>query len=219
MPCKYSKSKVGETQDALKSIVGSFLRKGFSIESIAEGFLRQSQILEAAMEDEPARPSYSSYGGSHGYRTQNSRSGGSSHGSSSYSTYSSDPRDSGYSSSRYGNDGGYSSGYSSNTDSRGYRTHEYRPSGSYTAPPPSGIKPEEDLYMVLGVSKSATAEQIKSAHRKMSMKHHPDRAASGPHAKKAATEFMARINQAHDVLKDQKLRAHYDHTGRIAAEF
>ena len=45
MPCKYSKSKVGETQDALKSIVGSFLRKGFSIESIAEGFLRQSQIL------------------------------------------------------------------------------------------------------------------------------------------------------------------------------
>ena len=201
MPCKYTKSEVGETQDALKSIVGSFLRKGFSIESIAEGFLRQSQILEAAMEDEPARPSYSSYGGSHGYRTQNSRSGGSSHGSSSYSTYSSDPRDSGYSSSRYGNDGGYSSG------------------GSYTAPPPSGIKPEEDLYMVLGVSKSATAEQIKSAHRKMSMKHHPDRAASGPHAKKAATEFMARINQAHDVLKDQKLRAHYDHTGRIAAEF
>ncbi|KAG9198073.1 hypothetical protein G6514_000575 [Epicoccum nigrum] len=211
MSCNYSKSEVGEIHDALKSMVGSLLRKGFSVESVAEAFIRQSNILQTAIDDEPARPSYTSHNGSRGYRTQESRPSASYQGQSSYSTYSD-----------HGRDSGYSSSHSSNTGSRGYRTREYRPGGyahsSYTAPPPSGTKPEEDLYMVLDVSKTASAEQIKSAHRKLCLKHHPDRATSGPYAEKAATELMARINQANDVLKDQKLRAYYDRTGLIAAE-
>jgi hypothetical protein len=134
---------------------------------------------------------------SHGYRAHEHRPGG------------------GYGHSQEYADGAYNS---SHTGSRGYRTHDYRPGGyadsSYTAPPPSGTKPEEDLYKLLGISKTATAEQIKSAHRKMCMKYHPDRV-TGTREKKAATEHMARINQAHDVLKDEKLRAYYDRTGLI----
>jgi hypothetical protein len=96
-----------------------------------------------------------------------------------------------------------------------YRTEELRPGGS---PPPeySGVKPSENLYVILGVSMLATAEEIKAAHRKLCVKHHPDRVKGGPAVKKAATEKMAMINQACDVLMDKKMRAFYDQTGLIA---
>ncbi|KAJ4988766.1 hypothetical protein SVAN01_05743 [Stagonosporopsis vannaccii] len=82
---------------------------------------------------------------------------------------------------------------------------------------PSGVKPDVDLYKLLGVHKSATGEEIKAAHRKLCIKHHPDRVQGGPAAKQAATETMARINQASDVLKDREMRATYDRTGLIAS--
>ena len=127
--------------------------------------------------------------------------------------------------------------YSSRSGPRGYRTEERRPgrfsSGNYNGyddrsgwhggrndQPPmdrSGVKPTEDLYVVLGVSKSATTEEIKQAHRKLCVKHHPDRVKGGPAAKKAATEKTAQINQACDVLKDEDTRAFYDRTGLIAS--
>ena len=107
---------------------------------------------------------------------------------------------------------------------RGYRTEERRPGGRPAPPPPppppsecSGVEPMENLYKVLGVSKMATEAEIKSAQRKLSIKHHPDRVKGGAAAKKEATEKMAQINQACDVLMDKKMRAYYDRTGMVAS--
>ncbi|KAF1916952.1 hypothetical protein BDU57DRAFT_250770 [Ampelomyces quisqualis] len=79
----------------------------------------------------------------------------------------------------------------------------------YTTPPSSTRSP--DLYAILNVSRSATPAEIKSAYRKSSLKHHPDRCAD----KDAATARMAEINMANDVLSDEGKRRVYDLTGRI----
>ena len=97
-----------------------------------------------------------------------------------------------------------------------YRTEERRPGSS---PPPeySGVNPSENLYVILGVSNVATAEEIKAARRKLCFKHHPERVKGGPAVKKVATEKMAMINQACGILIDKKMRAFYDQTGLIAS--
>lgn len=59
-----------------------------------------------------------------------------------------------------------------------------------------------DHYLTLGVSKTATQDEIKKAYRKLAMEHHPDR--GGDHARFAA------INEAYDILKDPAKRADYD---------
>lgn len=61
----------------------------------------------------------------------------------------------------------------------------------------------KDFYQTLGVEKSATAEEIKQAYRKLAMKHHPDR--GGDQA-----EFQA-ITEAYETLSDTNKRQHYDH--------
>ena len=80
-------------------------------------------------------------------------------------------------------------------------------------PPPTGYKPTVDLYSILGVSKAAAPDEIKKAHRKLSMKWHPDRCTDAD--KDMATEKMAGINQANDVLSDVDKRRFYDRTGCI----
>lgn len=96
------------------------------------------------------------------------------------------------------------------------------PSYSSNAPPPrsspprsptlnDGIKPKTCLFTVLGISRSAPANEVKKAYHKLSMQHHPDRANDVDKAK--ATDIMAEINQANDVLSDEKKRAFYDCTG------
>ncbi|KAF2655301.1 heat shock protein DnaJ, partial [Lophiostoma macrostomum CBS 122681] len=65
-------------------------------------------------------------------------------------------------------------------------------------------------YVVLGMSRSATADELKAAYRKLSLKNHPDRVKGGEAARKAATDKMAEINRAYDVLKDEKQRGWYD---------
>lgn len=82
---------------------------------------------------------------------------------------------------------------------------------------PSGVKPDKDLYQLLGVSKQATVAEIKAARRKLCIKYHPDRVQGGQTAKDEATEKMAQINQACDVLMDGEMRAFYDRTGLIAS--
>ncbi|MFZ1549071.1 MAG: DnaJ domain-containing protein [Microgenomates group bacterium] len=56
-----------------------------------------------------------------------------------------------------------------------------------------------DFYSVLGVGKSASAAEIKSAYRKLALKWHPDRnKATG------ATDKFKEINKAYEVLSDPK---------------
>jgi len=67
-----------------------------------------------------------------------------------------------------------------------------------------------DYYSVLGVSKSASEAEIKSAYRKLAMKHHPDR---NPGSKESESKFKE-INEANEVLSDPKKRQTYDQLGK-----
>ena len=66
-----------------------------------------------------------------------------------------------------------------------------------------------DYYETLGVAKTATADEIKSAFRKLARKHHPDVAKD----KKAAEEKFKQINEAYEVLSDVDKRRKYDELG------
>jgi len=68
---------------------------------------------------------------------------------------------------------------------------------------------KRDYYEVLGVSKSASADEIKKAYRRLAMKHHPDRNAED----KSAENRFKEAKEAYEVLKDQDNRATYDQFG------
>ena len=67
----------------------------------------------------------------------------------------------------------------------------------------------EDYYSLLGVARNATDAEIKSAYRKLAMKHHPDR---NPGSKEAEETFR-RINGAYEALSDPQKRRLYDQYG------
>src|ERR1700740_3537594 len=67
-----------------------------------------------------------------------------------------------------------------------------------------------DYYKILGVSKTATQDEIRSAYRKLARKHHPD---LNPNDKEANKKFQ-QINEANEVLSDPEKRKKYDQYGK-----
>lgn len=74
---------------------------------------------------------------------------------------------------------------------------------------------KRDYYEVLGVERSATADQIKSAYRKLAMKYHPDRNPDNPEAK----EKFSEISEAYEVLSNAEKRQRYDQFGHQGVNF
>jgi molecular chaperone DnaJ len=77
------------------------------------------------------------------------------------------------------------------------------------------VAEKRDYYEVLGVQKSATADEIKSAYRKLAMKYHPDRNPDNPEAKEKFTE----ISEAYEVLSNPEKRQRYDQFGHQGVNF
>ena len=73
---------------------------------------------------------------------------------------------------------------------------------------------KQDYYATLGVSRDASAEDLKKAYRKLAMQFHPDR---NPGDKKAEARFKE-ISEAYEILKDDQKRAAYDRFGHAAFE-
>ncbi len=73
---------------------------------------------------------------------------------------------------------------------------------------------KRDYYEVLGVSKTATADEIKKAYRKKAIQYHPDR---NPDNKEAEEKFKEAA-EAFEVLGDEQKRAKYDQFGHAAFE-
>ncbi len=67
----------------------------------------------------------------------------------------------------------------------------------------------KDYYKILGVGKTASADEIKKAYRKLARKHHPD---VNPNDKTAESKFKE-LQEAYDILKDEKKRKEYDELG------
>lgn len=72
---------------------------------------------------------------------------------------------------------------------------------------------KSDYYDILGVSKSASAEEIKKAYRKQALEWHPDRHKD---EKEAAEKRFKEINEAYQVLSDSQKKSAYDQFGHEA---
>ena len=70
----------------------------------------------------------------------------------------------------------------------------------------------KDYYSILGVSKDATADDLKRAYRKLAKQYHPDAQHTEQDKKNAEAKFKE-INEAYSVLSDENKRAQYDKFG------
>lgn len=69
---------------------------------------------------------------------------------------------------------------------------------------------EEDYYEILGISRTASGDEIKSSFRKLALKYHPDR----NQGDKNAEEKFKKINEAYQILSDPQKRSTYDRYGK-----
>src|SRR4030067_1363082 len=72
---------------------------------------------------------------------------------------------------------------------------------------------KRDYYEVLGVSKNASKDEVKSAYRKLAMQYHPDKNKSPD-----AEEKFKEISEAYAVLSDQGKRQQYDQFGHAGID-
>lgn len=72
---------------------------------------------------------------------------------------------------------------------------------------------KRDYYEVLGVSKTASKDEIKKAYRKLSKKYHPD-----INKEADAEDKFKEISDAYEVLSDEQKRAAYDQYGHAATD-
>ena len=73
---------------------------------------------------------------------------------------------------------------------------------------------KKDCYDVLGVTKSASNDEIKKAYRKQALKYHPDKTKGD----KASEEKFKEASEAYHILSDEKRKANYDQFGHAAFE-
>lgn len=73
---------------------------------------------------------------------------------------------------------------------------------------------KKDFYSILGVSRSATPEEIKKAYRKLALQYHPDK---NPGDKKAEEKFKE-LSEAYDTLSDSKKKDMYDQFGHAGSQ-
>ncbi len=64
----------------------------------------------------------------------------------------------------------------------------------------------EDYYVILGITRSATLEEIKKKYRELAKQYHPDKNSSNPNS----LEFFKKIQAAYETLSDAGKRAAYD---------
>lgn len=72
---------------------------------------------------------------------------------------------------------------------------------------------DKDFYKVLGISETATAEEVKKAYRKLAQTHHPDANPDDPEAEQKFKE----ISEAYAILSDPEQRKEYDQVRRLAS--